>query len=262
MTTVLPGVGHNAPPLEPLSEVLSEVRVNLMLAAELQPLEERAEVLAESCARFVAAIPVITTEEQDEKATEIMAVCQRFTAKNGRVDAARVAFKAPVLAAQKAIDTSFPAVAGIVSAAVAPIAAASTQYKVQKEAKVRAAREAEAARLREEALKAEQAAEAARQAQSAEKFAAAQVAWEAAEKAQAAAQAKPADLTRTRGQDFGQSGLTYDRVVTIEAPHLVPAQYCVPSPELLKHAAGKPGSAIPVIPGVKIVDVPKMRVGR
>ena len=262
-TTAPAGIGHNDPPLEPLADVLSPVRLNKMLALELAPLEERAEVLAASCGRFIAQHPAIETDDQDAKATEVLAVCQRFTAKNsGRVDAARIAIKAPVLAAQRTIDGAFPPVAQIVLDAVAPIVKASMDYKLAKEAKVRAAREAEAKRLADEAAERERKAELAKAAAAPAAFQAAAVAWDAAEKAQAAAQAKPAELTRARGGDFGTSGLQYDREVAIEAPHLVPAQYCTPSLDLIKKAAGKANTPIPTIPGVKIVDVPRVRVGR
>ena len=261
--TAQAGIGHNEPPLEPLADVLSAARLNKMLALELAPLEQRAEVLAESCARFLAAYPSIETDEQDAKATEVMAVCQRFTAKNtGRVDEARVKIKAPVLAAQRMIDSAFPPVAQIVQDAVAPIVTATINYKLAKEAKVKAARQAEAKRLAEEAAERERLAEQARLATAPAAYQAAAAAWDAAEEAAKAAQAKPAELTRARGGDFGVSSLQYDREVTIKAPHLVPMEYRVPSMDLIKKAAGKANTPIPVIPGVKIVDVPRVRVGR
>jgi hypothetical protein len=43
---------------------------------------------------------------------------------------------------------------------------------------------------------------------------------------------------------------------------LVPRAYCEPSEALLKQSAGRAGSPIPEIPGVKIEDRPKLRVGR
>jgi hypothetical protein len=87
--------------------------------------------------------------------------------------------------------------------------------------------------------------------------------YDQADKLQAVADAKPADLTRTHGhRDFGTSSLRMVRVATIVDAAAVPRQYCVPSQALIDAAAGKPGEPMPAIPGVEFRDANDVNVRR
>lgn len=252
-----PQPGHNLPKL---SEVIPPDVIGALIAAETEPLRERATALTDSCKRFLAAHPEIADDEQDGIATAILAQCQRFTAKNsGRVDSARIALKAPVLAAQKQIDTAFPPIAEGVTTASGQVAQRSIAYKRKKEDALRKAAEAEATKKREEAEAAERLATSG---SGLVTFEDAANAHAAADQAQRVATATPADLTRTHGSDFGTSSLKRKRVVSIPDPHLVPRIFCVPDKALIERAAGKAGDPIPTIPGVAIVDVDDLTVRR
>lgn len=252
-----PQPGHNLPKL---SELIPPDVIGALIAAETEPLRERATALTDSCKRFLAAYAEITTDEQDGVATAILAQCQRFTAKSsGRVDSARVALKAPVLVAQKQIDAAFPPIADGVTAASNQVAQRSIAFKRKKEDALRKAAEAEAAKKREEAEAAERLASAGSGSVTYEDAA---KAYDAADQAQRIATAKPADLTRMHGPDFGASSLKRKRVVSIPEPHLVPRIYCVPDKALVERAAGKAGDPFPTIPGVKIEDVDDLTVRR
>ena len=248
---------HN---LVSLSETLESV-VAALIEAEAGPLRERAQALVDSCKRFAAAYADgIKDDEADGIAASILAQCLRFTgSKTGRVDAARIALKAPVLAAQQQIDKTFPAIAAPVVTAVAPVTKLSLAFKIAKDEAVRKAAQEEAERNRRVAEGQERLAAAGSDVAT---FAGAAQSYDAADKARAVVEAKPADLTRTRGSDFGTSSLRYFRKVTITEPHLVPRAYCEPSAALLARAAGKAGSPIPVVAGVVIEDVPELTVRR
>lgn len=252
--------GHNLPPL---AELLAPEMVAQHIDVVTRPLKVLADKWAEACARYIAAHPEITSADQDAVAAELLAGCQRITAtKTGKIDAARIALKAPVLDAQRAIDAAFPSIAAIVTKAAAPVAALSVAYKqsVEKRQREEAAAAAAAKQAEIDRLAAE--AEAAKPQEQVVIYGALSDAYEAQDQARAIETAKPADLTRAHGDAAGVSSLQYERIVTVTAPHLVPRAYCVPSEAMLKAAAGKAGSPIPEIPGAKIEDRPKLRVGR
>jgi len=246
---------HNLPSL---TETLAPPVVSALLEIELAPLRERAAALVGSCERFLAAHPTIETAEQDEMAAQILATCARFTAKkSGRLDAAREAFKSPVLAAGRQIDAAFPKVAGEVELATDVISRASVAYKMKVEGERRAAAKAEADRLAAEAAVAERMAE-----RGDGSFTDAAEAYVKAEKAASVLTAPAADLTRSRGDAAGTTSLRYKRVVTITSPADVPRMYCVPDLAALSRAAGKAGTPIPTIAGVTITDEPDLTVRR
>jgi hypothetical protein len=154
MSDTLPPRTHNLPSL---AETLAPATVAALIEAETAPLKERAQALVDSCKRFTAAYEAgIQDDETDGIAASILAQCQRFTgSKTGRVDAARIALKAPVLAAQQQIDKAFPAIASIVNTAVSAVTKLSLAYKAAKDAAIRKAAEEEAERKRLEAEAAE-----------------------------------------------------------------------------------------------------------
>ncbi len=246
-----------------LSDIIPLPLVESMIDKELRPLRDRAIELADMCKRFALAYPTIESEEADAKAAEVLAVVQRFTSKSGRVESARVAFKAPIEAANKAIGSldkgPFAGVISMVSTTATFISRASIAYKQKVETERRQAAQAEANRKTSEARMAE---ELARKGPGLVTYEDAASAHESAEAARKIADAKPAELTRSHGDAVGVSSLRYKRVVTITAPHLVPRQYCVPSETLLRTAAGAAGSPISTIPGVTIEDAPDLTVHR
>ncbi len=251
-------IGHNKPPT--FAELLRSDLVADIIENETTPLKERAKELVNSCRRFIATHAVIETYEQDEIATSILAQCKRFTtAKSGQVDLRRIAVKAPILAAAQAIDHAFQPIAVDVSVAAESLTALSIPYKLAEEARIR--NEA-IARAKAERDAAEAAEAMARAGSTVVTLNDAAKAHAAADKADVVAHAKPADLTRTRGQDFGMSSLRYKRVVTIENPAAVDRKYCIPDFAALTRAAGKAGTPIPMLAGCKIEDVADLTVRR
>jgi hypothetical protein len=248
--------------LPKLPEVLPLALVQQIIDADTAPLRERADELIGSCKRFSETFPTIETPEADAKAAEILAVVQRFIGKSGRVETARVALKAPILAADNAIGSlskgPFARIAVSVETAASTIARASTNYKVKVEREIREKAQAEAARLAEQSRLAEESA-ARGGIGTFEQAADAATAAEAYEKI---AESKSADLTRTHGDGVGTTSLRYKRVVTIVAPADVPRVYCSPDLSLITRGAGKAGDPIPTIAGVKIEDVPDLTVRR
>lgn len=253
--------------LPSLAERISPEIVDALIEANTRPLKERADALIAMCRRFLLAHQAgITNDYQDGLAAACLAQVQRFTAKNsGQVDTARVVMKAPILAAQRKIDGSpgkpgpYARLVDVVEDAAAPVIRLVTAYKVKKEEEIRKAAAAEAERKR---LEAEAVERAASKGSSMVTYEDAAAAYELADQAQAIADAKPADLTRAKGDDFGTTSLRYKRVVTIVEPDKVPRQYCVPDLALIQRAAGKAGAPIPTIAGCKIEDVPDLTVRR
>lgn len=212
-------IGHNLPSLRDL--LLAET-IDALIAAEIEPLDVRAAILVDSCARFVAAFPEIKTGDDDAKAAEVLAVCNRFVGNNGRVDKAREEFKRPILDASNAIGSAtrgpFAAVADKVRQAMKPIADASIAFKRRQEAASRQIWDPEATRS--------------------------------------------ADLTRSKGDNVGTTSLRYKRVVTVTNADLVPRHLCAPDLTRIRVAAGKAGEPIPDIAGVEIHDEPDLTVRR
>ena len=252
--------GSNLPKL---SEILPLALVESVIDAELRPLRERADELIGSCKRFIEAFPTIETEEQDAKAAEVLAVVQRFTSASGRVETARVALKAPILAADTAIGSlrkgPFARVAESVDVAAAAVRKASIAFKQKRDDEIRAKARAEADRLAEQARTAERLASAGSGLVTMEDAA---NAANAAETHQRTANARAADLTRSQGDQAGVTSLRYRREIVITSPADVPRHLCQPDEAAIRRAAGKAGGPIPTIPGVIIRDVPDITIGR
>lgn len=256
-----PPAGHNLPDL---SAILSPEVISILIGIEIEALRPRADELVASCRRFLDAHPTIDSDEIDATAAQVLATCQRFyMTKTGRVDAARVAFKAPVLAADNAIGSltkgPFANVVQPVMNVTALITKLSVDYKVKKDTAERARRKAEADRL---AAEAEMTARLATSGSGVVSLDDAVAAAQTAEKAQEAADVKPAELTRAHGDALGTSSLRYKRTVTVVEPAKVDRAYCVPDLALLTRAAGKAGTPLPIIAGCSISDVPDLTVRR
>lgn len=263
MSETQPPRTHNLPDL---AMTLAPDAMMALIAHETEPLRKRADELIGVCKRFVAAHPQITGEEADSKAAEVLAVCARFTTtKSGRADAARIALKAPILAAGQLIDGTqgrpgpFAKLISDVADATLPIRQASVLYKQKVERETREAAQAEADRQREQARVAEELASKGSSLVTMDQAAEAAV---AADDAQRVASSSAADLTRTHGNDAGVSSLRYKRVVTVTSPADVPRIYCAPDIAAITRAAGKAGGPIPIITGVTIKDEPDLTVRR
>ena len=218
--------------LSRFDEMFTPEIVQAAIDAELELLIRRAVELVAMCGRFREAYPEITSVEADAKAAEVLAVCQRMTAKSGRVETARVALKAPILAADNAIGSMakgpFAKLVDSINEAVRPIIEAAKVYKQKAEDRARAELAPEDGNIFD---------------------------------TMDALDAKAADLTRVHGE-VGTTSLRYVRRVTITDPDAVERIYCVPDLALLKKAAGKPGASIHAIKGCVIEDVPDLTIRR
>jgi hypothetical protein len=267
MSETLPLKTHNLPSL---ADALAPAVVVALIEAETSPLKQRETELQDGAKRFLAAHKTIADDETDGKVTEFLSQVQRFTADSGRIESTRVAFKAPVLAAAQSIDKAFKAIGAQLIARpvrqrrapfnlIEQIINLSIAYKDAKEEKVRA----EAQKIADE--KAAQAAAAEKLASAGSgvvTFEDAAGLFDEADKAQAVADAPAADLTRTRGSDFGMSSARKVRVVTIVNPAEVDRIYCVPDQVLLNRAAGKAGDLVPTLKGCTVADVSDLTVRR
>lgn len=257
-----PGPGHNHPPL---ASILSTSYVQNLIDEATAPLRLREAELVDSCKRFVLAYPVIETPEQDAKAAEVLAVVQRFTSASGRVETARVALKAPILAADAAIGSlkkgPFAKIAEAVDTAAAVVRRASLAYKQKVEAETRRKAQELANQKAAEAALAERLAASGRGLVTMEDAATASM---AAEVHQRIADSKSANLTRSHGDGVGTTSLRYKRIATLipGMEHLVPREFCTPSQSKIDMAKGRALDAMPTIPGVKFEDVPDLTVRR
>jgi len=215
-----------------LDEMLTPEIVQAAIDAELEPLIRRAAELVAMCGRFREAYPEITSVEADAKAAEVLAVCQRMTAKSGRVETARVALKAPILAADNAIGSlakgPFAKLVDSINEAVRPIIEAAKVYKQKVEDRARAELAPEDGNIFD---------------------------------TMDMLDAKTADLTRVHGE-VGTTSLARKRVFEIVDASLVPRYLCVPSDALIRQAIGKADTPMPTIPGVRISDEASLTVRR
>lgn len=274
-----PTIGHNRPPLTPLTDLVSETVIAEHIAdalayeppspsgGTLKTIPARETELVGMCERLLAAHPTIETDETEAVFTQAFSEIADFAGGSGRIEKVREALKRPVWNAGKQIDAAFGKIgtqleirpASGKGSRQAPFTLAERLNQILATYKDAKATEIRAAALAEAKAKAEQAAlfesMAAREGSSVTMGDAAE-AQKAAEAYQAIANTPVNELTRSRGQNFGSTSLRYVRVVTVINPGLVPRIHCVPSDALLREAAGKPGTPIPTIAGVTIVDVP------
>lgn len=260
MSEAAPQAGHNLPSL---ADVIPLTLVEQTIEAEIATIRPRVEEWTASCKRFVAKYPTIDDVEADTIAAELFAGVQRLTSKTGRVETARVALKAPILAADNAIGSlqkgPFAKLIQPLLDAMAPISRASIFYKMKIEAERRKVAHEEADRKAAEAQAAE---ELASKGSSMVTYEDAARAAQASETANRTANASAADLTRTHGDQAGVSSLRYKRVVTVVEPDKVPRMYCTPDLASLTRAAGRAGTPFPKIDGVSISDVPDLTMRR
>jgi len=202
MDTLDPGIGHNRPP-DPIEDLRAQ------LAETHEPLTHRKDDLLAMGERAPASV------DDDDTANKVADAIKACAAFGKNANAARVAAKEPHLAAGRAVDGWFAALADPVEKLKARLSALLTDYQKRVAAAERARREAEAAELRRQQQEAERQAREARAAarkaeagkaaaeqQARDAKAAADKAKAEAEKAHAAATEKPAEMSRSRS-DLG-----------------------------------------------------------
>lgn len=259
-STILPAfTGTNAPqPPRPLTP--EEIAAFLDYAGT--GLIERRDALIEALHAATEAYPVI---ENDEVLGEV-AENTKMSALLGRTSRERHdEHKAPFLAGGRVVDKWFHDFMTPLAAAMAPVQAAMNRYGEKKladqrriAAEVRAKAQAEADRLAEIAARDMRA-----RRNSDESLKAAAKAEAVAESATRAENARPADMTRTRG-DYGAVASVREtwswKVVSLKA---VPWPYLMINETAVKEAArarDESGKPIAVIPGIEWVSTTKVGV--
>lgn len=188
MDDVNPGLGHNQPP-----DDMTLLREHL--AARHLDLRSRADQLLAAEAR----VPEINDDDQAGKVGDLVRL---VTAATQAAEAKRKEEKEPHMAAGRAVDGFFKEITEPLDSLKTRISRRLTAYLTAKAERERRAREEEARKLREDA---ERQAAAAAQVEAAAPEAAAIVMEQAiaseaqAHAAERAAMAKPAELSRTRG---------------------------------------------------------------
>lgn len=190
-------IGDNNPPADlllgaPLREKLEE---------ENQDILDRADQLLEAATR----IPAVTS---DDIAGKVGDYIKQLTALNKTAETRRTAAKEPYLEGGRNVDGFFKAITDPIADVKNRVGRKLTEYERVKEAEARARRIEEERRARDAAerarLEAEEAARAAADAKSLDDAIAAERAAEVAAadlaKAAQAAEVKPAELSRTRGE--------------------------------------------------------------
>ena len=233
------GIGHNRPP-DPIEDLRAQ------LAETHAPLSQRKEDLLAMGERAPASVD---DEDTAAKVADAIKACAAF-AKNAQ--AARVSAKEPHLAAGRAVDGWFAALADPVEKVKARLTALLTDYQKIVAAAERARREAEAAELRRQQQEAErqrqeaerlarEARAAARRAEDdkaaavADRLRAEQEARDAkaaadqaraeAEKAKASAAEKPAEMSRQRTDLGAVASLRRTWKFRVVNPEIVPRSF-------------------------------------
>lgn len=180
------GIGHNRPPLKD------------MLRDQFTALTARVEQLLGSASRAPQSV------EDDETLGKMGDLIKSITACAKNAEASRVSEKEPFLAAGREVDGFFKPLSDSLDKAKKRLEAPCGVYlraKADAERKAREDAERVAREAAERALREAQEAEAARrQSDSAAALDRAVAAEEAARQAQKAAEAKPAEMARTRGE--------------------------------------------------------------
>jgi len=227
-----PSIGHNQPPT-----VAEQIQASL--AENHAALIKRRDDLLGSAERAPAVI------DSDETAGRVTDLIRLIGAATKASETARVSEKEPHLEAGRAVDGWFKKISDPLAKAKAKVQGPLDTYLRQKEAAERQRREAEAKALREAAER-----EAAAMQTEAQMNAAVAIEERAAE-AQEAAQAKPAELARTRGDYGGLATLrtTWDFEIVNAAA--VPREYLIVNDAAIR-AAVKSGAR--EIAGVRIFE--------
>lgn len=248
--TQIAGIGHNNPPLD-LQVALEPRALSIMIARELAPHTTNVETLLAEHDRFLAKTAAgIATDAVDEAAVDF---AKEIKAEIGNIDATRSEIKAPVLAAQRTIDSAAKLLSDRLAPAHAEVQRRHTAFLLAKDAEIRriateaAARAEEAAwHLRQEALKTG----------SVEVFAEAQTAHVAQREAEAIVFAPVLETTRMRTATGNTSGLRDDWKYEVTDITKVPAHMLQVCDAIVK-ATIKSGTR--TIPGLRIFNEPRAR---
>lgn len=273
------GIGGNQPP-DPLEDLRAQ------LAETHEPLTQRKADLIAMGERAPASV------DDDDTAAKVADAIKACSAFGKNATAARVAAKEPHLAAGRAVDGWFAALADPVEKVKARLTALLTDYQKRVAAAERARREAEAAELRRQQQEAErlrqeaerqarEARAAARRAEDdkaaaeAEKAAAEQAARDAkaaadrakaeAAKATAAAAEKPAEMSRQRTDLGAVASLRREWRHRVVNPEIVPRAFLTVDnaaiASFIKASTDKrTHECSATIPGVEIFPIDTARV--
>jgi hypothetical protein len=269
--------GSNLPTM---AEHLPKALVEQMVDAALIPVKAQADVLVGSCGDFLADHKTIENDEQRAVATEVLVTVAAFGAgKNGVAERAREIINRPVIVAGEVIGSAaegpFARQSQRVKIAAASIKMMALNYDLKKEADARATAQAEADRLAAASALAEKLAASG---SGLFDFAEASETASQAEAQQTLATGKAAELTRSRGANFGTTSVRYARKAIIVDAAAVPRQFCIPDQSLIDKRRGDPetthnpadgwkrldGGAwerpSPDVPGVMIRDTPYLTI--
>ncbi len=244
-------IGHNQPPALDLAAALEPRALQAWISQQLDPHAQRAAALTARYQQFLQATAAgIANDNVDERAVDFAEQIRREIA---ATDATRVTIKAPVLAAQKAIDGAAKAISDELLPAFAGVKARHSAYLVAKDAEIRRLAAEAAAKAEAEAYLLQQQAEATNDN---EAFEQADIAIGQQQTAEAIVFAPVLDLTRMRTANGVTSGLKDDWQYEIEDIAKVPTAYLQLNDAIVK-AAIKTGTRH--IPGLKIVNRPRAR---
>lgn len=255
--TPIAGIGHNNPPAEPiplqtvLNVVLAPRALDAMLARALAPHVTVTDDLLDEYKRFVAKTEGgIITETEDADAVDFR---KDLDDALDALDATRVAIKAPVLAADRAIQAAAKAISGPVVTARAEVHRRHEAFLLVKDAEIRR-QAAEAAHAAEEAAwHLAQEAEATRDAAT---FVQADLARAEQRAAEDVVFAPVLETTRMKTPTGNTSGLRDNWIYEVSDISAVPPAYLQVNDAVVK-AAIKSGTR--AIPGLKIRNAPKAR---
>lgn len=276
------GIGHNAnaPPVVDLTAALEPEGLKAWIQQQLATHAQRATALTTRYKQFLVATTAgIANDNVDERAVDF---ANQIRAEIAATDATRTTIKAPVLAAQRAIDGAAKVISDQLLPAYAGVQERHTHYLIAKDKETRRLAAVEAARLA--AVVQRQAEEAARMEATmqrllddaaetgstdamdqavvvaAEQEAAAAVHGAATaeqQQAEATVFAPTAELTRVRTTNGSTSSLRENWVWSVENVELIPPQFLMPNDKLIT-AAIKTGTR--KIAGIKIVNQPKASI--
>ncbi len=264
----LPGIGHNHPPaeLEPVTQAepiapvapvdllraaLNPRFLDIMLAGELAPHSVAADALLAEFTRFVAATETgISTDAVGAAALDFR---EELDAALAALDTTRTTIKAPVLAAQRAIDGAAKVIAEPVTAARAEVNRRYTGFLRFKDEEIRRIAREEADRLEKAAWDA--AAEASETGEVA-KLDEARDARAGQRAAEDVLFAPALENTRMKTAAGNTSGLKDDWKFEATDLAAVPAAFLMLNEKMVKAAIA---SGTRKIPGIRIYNDPRAR---
>jgi hypothetical protein len=236
---------------------LSRDEINEYLAYACSALIERRDELVAALREMAATYETIDDDDTLGVVAENMRMANTL---RRSADDTRKQQKDPFLSGGRTVDLWFSTFGQPLSDVCEPIQRAMDAYGKRKLAAQRAAAEAERARAQAEA---DRQAERAAQRMTSEALNAAALAAQEADRAEIKANARPAELTRTRG-DYGAVASvrsTWSWEITDIAA--VPRQYMIVSPDSIKEAAKQrdpSGKPVAEIPGIRWVEQTRMGV--